>query len=225
MKQQNKGWERIPVDKAHKTGENWSRSIDQCWRYTGKRYKEAFQIRFLESKNFSSMTHIIMKRVDKEKGPKGYLDSEELMYEEKVRILRKLGRVGRVALEVFPERCDLVDDANLYHIWEIADEKILPFSTGEIFTGNSLKWDRLEAVDLSAQYATKVVKTPIGRVMYLFLKGDNGELHWWEKQQLKEAATGDVTAVEIVTSSMSNLGYSCLICLPYKYQLDFGLHL
>jgi len=104
MKKEKLGWEQEKVPEILRNGKSWNKSINQIWICITKNYKESFQVRFFKSPKFSSMTHIIMKKIDKKKGIKGYLDSEEFNYEEKIRILRKLGRVGRIGLEVFPER-------------------------------------------------------------------------------------------------------------------------
>lgn len=53
--------------------------------------------------------------------------STDIPWREKQRIKNELFGKEKVAVEVFPKESELVDEANMYHIWILPDKTILPF--------------------------------------------------------------------------------------------------
>lgn len=222
-------WRKMTTPPMSQGGDSWERQIDEVWACRSSQVSQVCQMRFFESKTFGKMTHYIIKKVDEQRiqreGILAALNSEEPTYAEKVSILGKFQKGNNYAIEVFPARRRLVDGANLYHMWEF-QEKTLPFSTKPILSIPKPE-EFEENWDGSAEYAMcSGEKTEYGRVGYLYLKRTDGKpLKWREKQKMKDEIIGDdLIAVEVISSNMSHLKYTCLICLPMDYKLDFGIH-
>lgn len=218
-KQVNNYWKKMTVPSMSQGGDSWERQIDEVWAQRGDNISRVCQIRFFQSNTFGKMTHYIMKKVDERKGPLGFFNSEEPTYAEKIAILEQFKKGNNYAIEVFPKTSQLVDEANLYHMWEFR-ETPLPFSLEPVFNFPSI-----EEREGNIEYAMHVEKTSYGRVGYLYLKNANGmPLKWKEKQKIKDEIIGeDLTAVEIISKEMPQEN-TCLICLPMNYKLDFGIH-
>lgn len=137
----------------------------------------------------------------------------EPCYAEKIQILKELGIWKEIALEVMPQESRLVDEANLYHMWEFQSPTQFFIRLEPILTPPQC-FDR--------QYEGIFYKEVIqNSVMYVYFHS-NKELMWREKQKLKNHIAGrEGTAVEIITERMQNRGYGVMIILPYP--LDFGL--
>ncbi len=221
-------WQRIPVPTECQNGNSWERQIDQVWRLENQNSVKLYQIRFFSTKKFHNMTHICMKKVDIKKFSENPIEaafnSEDPTYAERLEALKVCGRWKKTAVEVFPAQRNMIDGGNLYHIWEVQDEKCFPFDISMIYVlekGNeeSVTIDGMEVI-----YSKKVVKTPYGPECYLYLYSEK-ELKWNQKQRLKNVIIDEeITAVEVITDGSRNINYSCLICLPIMFKLDFGIH-
>ncbi|WP_444876696.1 DUF7694 domain-containing protein [Brevibacillus daliensis] len=64
------------------------------------------------------MTHACIRNVE----------NTDIPWAEKQRIKNELFGTERVAVEVFPAQSELVDEANMYHIWLLPADMKLPFS-------------------------------------------------------------------------------------------------
>lgn len=144
-----------------------------------------------------------------EKNPEGI----EPCYAEKVQILKELGIWKQIAMEVMPQESRLVDEANMYHMWEFQSENQLFVDLHPILTPQQC---------LDEQFGDiyyKVVKQNYAMYVYFY---SSKELPWREKQRLKNHIVGkEGTAVEIITEKMLNVGYGAMIILPCP--LDFSI--
>lgn len=229
-------WEQVPVPAMIQVGNDWSKQINECWKYVDKKIQTLCQIRNFSTHQFAEMKHIIIKLIDTAKlksiGALAFLDSEEPSYHQKLWILSNVSKWSSLAVEVFPATTNMIDGANLYHIWQFKDSQNFPFdttvinnTTEEIFAENFAEKIRMFNKDIL--YSLIPQKSSYGTVGYLFLKSSDGkELKWKEKQYLKNEIIGeDLTAVEVISEQFKKLGYTCLICLPIGYELDFGIHM
>lgn len=202
------------------------------WNGNTKKYQYVV-VRDDISTNFGEGKHISIKKVDIKKLKKDALrasiDAMEPDYGEKLSILKKLGKWNRVGLEIFPSIKNVVDDSNLYHIWEIESMRKFPFPTYLAFTvPNSTEYQTVSVGKIQGKYVIRTLKNDMGTITYLYLKSTGKEFSWSEKQALKDKIVGEnITAVELICDYIISgvARETCLICLPAQYELKFGLHL
>ena len=223
-------WERFSVPESHMNGPTWERQLSEIWKCTTKQHFIICQIRNLSTSKFGSMRHIVTKVVDKaclkEHPTLAIINSLDPSYSEKVSILMAIGKWKQLALEVFPRTEDLVDRANLYHIWEVEDTSHLPFDISHIKQNPNFFADESTGKGYSVEYELHGKRSKNGIVGYLYLRSKDGsELKWKQKQQAKNDIIGeDMVAVEVISENFMKLGYTCLICFPIGYRLDFGIN-
>jgi hypothetical protein len=68
---------------------------------------------------WGEVRHFAIRRHDGDK---------DIPWADKQRIKNDLAGSERIALEVFPAEAELVDEANLYHLWILPPGMSLPFS-------------------------------------------------------------------------------------------------
>ena len=152
--------------------------------------------------------------------------------EERVDIVSSIGKWKQLALEVYPTSKNLVNAANIYHIWEIRDENSLPFSIDQISRPNTYQEERMvckpngsfKSYEVSFSLVRR--RFAAGMFTYLFVHSDQiRELKWAQKYYIKEQIFGErITAVEVISELFQNEGYSCLIGYPEGFDLGFGIH-
>ena len=108
-----KRWIEKPSPKSKRLGNGWFGELNRA--YTDGEY--AVMTRRVETE-WGEITHACIRNVE----------NTDIPWAEKQRIKDELFGVERVAVEVFPARSDLVDEANMYHIWVLPAEMKLPFS-------------------------------------------------------------------------------------------------
>lgn len=229
MKQTSGKWQRVPVPISATGGNSWERQINTIWKArVGKKGFLVQQRKFL-SKNFSEMRHHIIKKFDNEKlrreGFMAMKNSEEPTYSEKLWVLTSIGKWRKIALEVYPTESNVIDGANLYHMWEMENEESLPFSIEECFTEPE-SFEETVNVDGKIKYTSRTGFMGKERIKYLYLRSTDGkELTWKQKQIAKNEIYSDaVIAIEVISSKGAEKNYSCLVCLPLDFRLGFGLH-
>lgn len=226
------GWDRSPqkeIDRLREASPSFVEPIDEMW--TWKRSSDMFtvQVHHMGSRKFGTMTHLTVKKLDMADAFHDFLHafihSQEPNYSEKVAIVQKLvGRSDMVAMEVFPIHANVVDNANLYHIW-IAEKSKFPFSTVEISTlPENKEWESETVGDLDIEYMVRIQKRESFKSVYMYIRRKDGkELRWWEKQRLKnELQYEGLNAVEIISKYGVDKP-TCLLCFPSGYTFDFGL--
>lgn len=142
----------------------------------------------------------------------------EPTYKEKLMVLNEVGIWKKVALEVMPPQREVVDRANVYHLFEFEDLNNFVYNIAPIFQAPKLtrvSEDGKVEYHLSIEHA----------VQYLYLRDTSGEeLTWWKKQKLKNQLIGTHRcAVEIIIKGMESKDYTVLICLPNGRTMDFTL--
>lgn len=229
MKSRKSYWKSNPVPKVMSDGSSWAREISELWTYIDSVKTTIVQVRYLPKTKFGEMQHLIVKMVDTQNSLKNPLSVffllNEPTYKDKVWILKSRGRWKKMSLEVFPIEDNLVDMANLFHLWEVKSEDALPFSIEEI--GNRSELDcSISLKDCNIIYGEKTAYLNQAPIKYLYLKREDGkELTWYQKYYAKnEIYSSEVLAVEVISDRFAVKDYSCLVCLPYNFKLGFGIH-
>lgn len=227
-------WLRVPKEELARTNLMLSvinaEPIDEIWKWLLPRITFVIQMHNLGLKCFGSTIHLTIKKVDVLKVAKNatqaLIFSEEPTYSEKVKIVSKLiNRSDVIAMEILPSEENLVDQANLYHIW-VVEKSQFPFSVIETTTlpeGKEWEDEKIDGLDIEFMVRTKRYEK--GKAAYLYVKRKDGkELCWKEKQKLKnELQYEGINAVEIISKHGINKP-TCLLCLPLGFTFDFGLH-
>lgn len=110
-----KGWINHPSPKGlQKFGTGWFAEMDRVYRSQDNQYVAMIRTTKTE---WGEVEHAAMRN----------LRSTDISWAEKQRIKNELFGVERIAIEVFPKESELVDAANLYHIWVLPNEFKIPF--------------------------------------------------------------------------------------------------
>ena len=227
-------WIRVSKEELERTNLMLStvnaEPIDEMWKWLQPQMIFVIQIHALGTRCFGATTHLTVKKIDvleaARNKTKALILSEEPTYSEKVKIVSKLiNRSDIIAMEVLPNEENLVDQANLYHIW-VAEKSQFPFSIIDTTTLPEGKEWESEIVDgLDIEFMVHTKRYEKGKAAYLYVRRKDGkELCWREKQKLKnELQYEGITAVEIISKHGINKP-TCLLCLSLGFTLDFGLH-
>ncbi|CEG25989.1 DUF7694 domain-containing protein [Bacillus sp. B-jedd] len=75
---------------------------------------------------------VLIRTADTEWGPVEHaairnVASSDITWAEKQRIKNEIFGPERIAIEVFPKESELVDEANMYHLWVLPEGMTLPF--------------------------------------------------------------------------------------------------
>lgn len=230
----NRNWIRVPVPKEVQGGTTWNKQITSIWKKEDRKEAILCQVRDFINDDTQAMRHFIIKKIDKAKvkqNPLSMKQSEDPTYNDRADILVKLGKWKEIALEVFPREEDLVDQANLYHLWEVENEFLLPFSTDLIGKNYSTYQDQLTSIPnrdkstFDVTYSVLTRRYAAGIFSFLFIiPNDSNELNWRQKYDIKCAVLGkDISAVEVISSRFSDLGYTCIIGYPDNLRLPFSI--
>lgn len=107
------GWVEHPSPKQLGEGNGWFGELDRVYRQ-GNDY--VVMIRDVETV-WGTVQHACIRNAD----------NMDIPWAEKQRIKNEIfGREGQ-AIEVFPKESQLVDEANMYHIWVLDDAFKIPF--------------------------------------------------------------------------------------------------
>ena len=93
-------------------GNGWCRELDRA--YTNGEY--AVMVRTVQTP-WGAVEHACIRNTD----------NTDIPWREKQKIKNDLFGRERVAVEIFPAESELVDDANMYHLWILPDGFKLPF--------------------------------------------------------------------------------------------------
>lgn len=106
-------WVGKPSPKSLHHGTGWFRELNKVW--TDGKY--VVMSRTLETE-WGEVTHVCIRNTG----------STDIPWAEKQRIKNELFGADRVAIEVFPTEAELVDEANMYHVWIMPKGFIIPFT-------------------------------------------------------------------------------------------------
>lgn len=110
-------WVGRPSPKSLHTGTGWFGELNKVW--TDGEY--VVMSRTIPT-DWGEVEHACIRNAS----------STDIPWREKQRIKDELFGVERSALEVFPAKTQLVDEANMYHIWIMPEGFIIPFSLREV---------------------------------------------------------------------------------------------
>lgn len=105
------GWSKHPSPKELKQGAGWFSELDRVYRRNDG--QAVCMMRDLQT-DLGKVTHLTIT------------SHEQPNWMEKQQIKNDLFGKESVAVEVFPKESELVDNANMYHLW-ILHDKQLPF--------------------------------------------------------------------------------------------------
>jgi hypothetical protein len=115
MNRQLKGWIGKPTPKSMKYGSGWVREIDEV--YVDEAYQYCVMIREVDTP-WGKVQHAAIRNTP----------STDIPWAEKQRIKDEIFGKEATAIEVFPSETELVDEANMYHLWVLPEGFTLPFS-------------------------------------------------------------------------------------------------
>lgn len=110
-----KGWVEKPSPKSKRTGAGWFGEMNHA--YVDEKYQYAVMTREVNTE-WGTVIHACIRNADE----------SDIPWFEKQRIKNELFGPERCAVEVFPADSQLVDEANMYHLWVLPKEMKLPFS-------------------------------------------------------------------------------------------------
>lgn len=105
-------WIGKPSPKSMRKGSGWLGELDRA--YSNGKY--AVMTRKIETE-WGEVIHACIRNVD----------NTDIPWAEKQLIKDELLGKERIAIEVFPKRSELVDHANMYHLWVLPAGMKLPF--------------------------------------------------------------------------------------------------
>jgi hypothetical protein len=115
-KQTWSAWENVPWKTEVAARPNAPKPLPGLYRFAkNNRYSVQF---FKRQTEWGEVIHLIVRRHD-EKPTRSWVDLQRLKNE--------LVGKDRIAVEVFPAEADLIDDADLYHLWVLPAGFTLPF--------------------------------------------------------------------------------------------------
>lgn len=111
------GWKRKPSPKSTNRYTGWLGEMDQS--FVNKNY--AVLVRTIETEEYGPVMHAAIRN----------LPGTDIPWAEKQRIKNELFGEEREAIEFFPKASELVDEANMYHIWVFPEGVQLAFGLKE----------------------------------------------------------------------------------------------
>lgn len=114
------GWTQMPSPKDKKEGKGWFGELSEVFVSNDKKY--CVMIRKIDT-SIGKVSHACMRNQGSKETK---WEGTEISWSEKQRIKNEIFGKESVAVEVFPKESELVDQANMYHIWVLHDFD-LPF--------------------------------------------------------------------------------------------------
>lgn len=108
-----KGWVQHPSPKQLGKGTGWCGELDRVFRQ-GNEY--VVMVRDVET-DWGIIQHACIRNTE----------NTDIPWAEKQRIKNELFGAELIAVEVFPKESELVDQANMYHLWILPTDMNLPF--------------------------------------------------------------------------------------------------
>lgn len=108
------GWVQHPSPKQLKKNGGWFGELDRVYRDEKSQY--VVMVRSVETE-WGTVEHVCMRNAA----------GTDIPWSEKHRIKNEIFGKERAAIEVFPKESELVDEANMYHLWVLPPSMVLPF--------------------------------------------------------------------------------------------------
>lgn len=106
-------WKRVSSPKEQGYGNGWCGELDEAF-VEGKNY--VVMTRLVET-SWGIVKHLCIRNAE----------NTDIKWSEKQRIKNEIVGHERIAIEVFPKSSQLIDEANMYHIWVLPEDMELPF--------------------------------------------------------------------------------------------------
>lgn len=106
-------WKRVPSPKERGYGNGWCGELDEAF-VEGNKY--VVMTRLVET-SWGIVKHLCIRNAA----------NTDIKWSEKQRIKNEVVGPERIAIEVFPKISQLVDEANMYHLWVLPEGIELPF--------------------------------------------------------------------------------------------------
>ena len=113
-----KNWIHKPSPKNRRYGDGWVGELDEALVDNELNY--CVMIRKIDTK-WGTIEHACIRNAN----------STDIEWAEKQRIKNEIFGEEAQAIEVFPKQTNLVDAANMYHLWILPEEFELPFNLRE----------------------------------------------------------------------------------------------
>lgn len=114
-----KGWIGQPSPKSRHTGNGWFGEMNRV--YVDEKRFYCVMIRTIIVPEWGKVEHAAIRNTP----------STDIPWAEKQRIKNEIFGKERVAFEVFPKESELVDEANMYHIWVLPERVSLPVNLAQ----------------------------------------------------------------------------------------------
>lgn len=111
-----KGWIGQPSPKSKHVGGGWFGEMNKV--YVDEKRFYCVMIRTIVVPEWGQVEHAAIRNTP----------STDISWAEKQRIKNEIFGNERVAFEVFPKESELVDEANMYHIWVLPEGASLPIN-------------------------------------------------------------------------------------------------
>jgi hypothetical protein len=113
--------------------DNFTRVSNEEFNKTKKNYSDAAWLGEFDRAYRNDKYAVLIRNVKNEYGLCKHaairnLESTEISWKEKQEIKDKIFGVNYVAVEVFPKKSDLIDEANMYHLWILPLQYNFPFN-------------------------------------------------------------------------------------------------
>ena len=109
-----KGWIGQPSPKSKRVGTGWFGDLDRVYVDTNRTY--CVMIRTITVEGWGKVEHAAIRNIE----------GVDIPWAEKQRIKNEIFGEDRAAFEVYPKVQDLVDEANMYHLWVLSKDVNLP---------------------------------------------------------------------------------------------------
>lgn len=116
-----KGWIGKPSPKSMRKGTGWFGELDRV--YVDEKQEYCVMIRTVETE-WGLVEHACIRNAL----------NTDISWSEKQRIKNEIFGEDRTAIEVFPTTANLVDEANMYHLWVLPESFNIPFGLKESVT-------------------------------------------------------------------------------------------
>jgi len=104
----------------------WMPEMDRCWEDFERGYSVCS--RMIYTKQFGNVEHVTITKTHKEGDPiVATGGTRPVGWNEKMMIKNELFGEDRFAIEVYPKQKNLVDSADVYHLWVFDKKYEMPF--------------------------------------------------------------------------------------------------
>ena len=105
---------------------NWNKEMDRCWEDFDRGYSVCS--RMIYTKQYGNVEHVTITKTHRKGDPiLATGGMRPIGWSEKMMIKNEIFGEDRVAIEVYPKQKNLVDSADVYHLWVFDKKFEMPF--------------------------------------------------------------------------------------------------